>query len=287
VLNDVNYVVLVYDEAQTNAEAHEADGTTQYTKASVSPRLTILTEAAYDALSASNDVLSTNAADRAMLVAKVTANGVGVALTAGSIESPTVYSETLEASQPLSITGVVILAVDPTTPTGLGTLAFQISGPNKQLKWTAPGDSAGSFTTVSDGANSIASGSGYTLDLDVVVSALPAGATSEIIEISNIYQENVPRFSAEDHQHRNLRGTGIPTTVNPHGMTIDDLSPGAAGSVETHQDLMHANGIVKTSSPTLLAGTVNTGVAPDTLTIGGFSAGDTVYINGRRLHLLM
>lgn len=281
-----NYVLLVYDETQSSPESHETDGTTRQTIATVAPRLAILTEAQYNALSLDNPVLSANDKNRACIVAIVTANGPGVPLTSGSIQHPTFYRAVLQSNQPAIVTGVVILAIDSSTNTGNGTLAFDFS--SVQLTWQAPSEGSPGVPTVItvSGVYIITSSSGKTLVVNVFTSSLPVADVSETLTITNIYSQAIPRFSAEDFQHRTLVGSGVPTPNNPHAMTLDDLSPGAQGTVEEHQDLMHANGILKSSNPATLSATVNSGPAPDTLSVTSFSTNDFAYINGRRINSL-
>jgi hypothetical protein len=56
--------LLVYDEQPSSPEAHETDGTTRNTETVVVPRVTIVTEAAYNALPLDNSVLSSNDRNR-------------------------------------------------------------------------------------------------------------------------------------------------------------------------------------------------------------------------------
>lgn len=281
-----NYVLLVYDETQIGPESHESDGTTRQTLATITPRLTVLTEAAYNALSLDSLVLTSNDKNRSCILAIVTANGPSVPLTAGSIQSPTIYQNVLQSSQPIAILGVVIIAIDPTTATGNGTLAYTASGTS--LTWQAPGEgSPGAPTTVtSSGVYIVTSSGGKTLQLNIAASELPLANQNDTITIVNIYSEKIPRHSAEDFQHRTLVGSGVPTPRNAHGLTLADLASGTGDSVEEHQDIMHANGFAKISSPNLLLSTVNVSVGTDSLTAVNFTTGDYAFINGKRIQSL-
>ena len=165
-----NYVLAVYDELQSLPEAHETDGTTRNTRATVNPRMVVLTESAYNALPSSSIILSNNAKDRALVCAIVTANGVGIGLTNGSITSPTLFKNSFQSNQPAAITGVQIITIDSNTTPGTGTLSFNAG--TKQLTWQAPGEgSPGStITFTTSGAYAVTSSGGKTLLLNVSLS---------------------------------------------------------------------------------------------------------------------
>jgi hypothetical protein len=278
----VNYILIVYDELQSEPEAHETDGTTRFTKATASPRLAVLTALDYNALPQSEPTLILNSKDRALIIGIVV--GTGGALTPNSITMPRKYSRVLEASQPVNITGVKISSISPGTQIGTGTLTWN-AAPGNTLTWQAPGDGApGAPTSISSsGEYTVTSSGGTSIKVVVTFSLLPSTNKSDSIVISDIYTDPVARFTAEDWQHRTMLGSGNPTVHNPHGMTFDDLSPGVSGSLEEHQDLAHSNGIAAGSSPSLLTATVNTVDAPDKLSVTGFSPGDVVYINGKKV----
>jgi hypothetical protein len=283
-LGILNYVLLMYDEINSAPEAHESNGTTQNTKAVVTPRLIVLTSTQYAALPATDAVLSNNAKDRALLVGIVT--GTGGALTGGAIESPSVFNTVLQTDQPTNITGVSIVSVSSDTTLGTGTLDFD-SG-TTALTWQAPGDgSPGSpVSLTATGSYTLTSSGGATLQVSVEFSVLPITDQTDSITVVSLYAQSIPRFSAEDFQHRSMMGSGIPTENNPHGMTIEDLSPGASGSLEVHQDLEHSNGIVRTSASSLLSASVNTAPAPDNVSLVNFAPGDVAYVNGKKIESL-
>ncbi len=286
-LGVINYVLLMYDEEQSLPESHETDGTTQNTRASVAPRLVILTETQYNALQADDEVLTSNDRNRAAIIAKVTANGPAVVLTTGSIQGPTVFEDALSVTQPTSINGVTIISVLTGTPSGTGELNFLV-GPTR-LTWAAPGDTAGSATTIiGSGSYTLTSLNGLTALVVVAVSGLPAAATGpDDITVTAIYTQEVPRHSAEDFEHRSMIGSGAPTLSNPHGMTIDDLSAGVQGTLQEHQDVMHANGIARFSAANTLDVSVDlNGASADSLRVGAFSAGDYAYVNGNKINVL-
>lgn len=280
----VNYILLMYDEVNSSPEAHETDGTTRYTKATVSPRVVVLSAAQYTAMAATDAVLSNNAKDRALLVAIVT--GTGGALTTSAIQQSTTFNAVLQSNQPNNITGVLITNIDPNTSTGSGTLSYEYTP--QRIRWQAPGEgSPGSWTTLTtSGQYTVTSSGARTLTLNITASTLPLTNQSDTITIANVYGQTIPHFTAIDSHHRSLTGSGVPSTTNPHGMTIEDLSPGASGTLEGHQDVEHANGLVRTSASTLLSATVNTGPAPDTLSLINFASGDIAYVNGKRIEAL-
>ncbi len=285
-LGVVNYVLLVYDEAFSSPESHETNGTTANTKASVVPRLTILTAAAYNALPLVNSVLSTNDRSRAVIVAKVTANGIGVALTSGSIELPSPFPAALNSTQPVHIEGVTILSVDSATSPGVGTLAFNFGATT--LTWAAPGDTAGApVVLVTSAIYTITSNNGRTISVKISFSLLSTSDQSDNITITNIYSQSVNRHSAVDSQHRSMLGSGEATTKNPHGMTLDDLAPGAKGTVEEHQDVQHNNGLARFNDPNTLKIAVNVLLGTDTLNVPDFIAGDYAYVNGFKIQKLV
>jgi hypothetical protein len=274
-----NYILLVYDEQISDSESREADGTTSPTKAEVTPRLVVLAEAAYNALPLSDIVLSNNARDRACIVAIVTANGSGVALTTASIQHPTTYGTVISATKTGNISGITLGTIDGNTPIGDGELAY--TAYNQSITWKAPTGSTGPSKIIStDGIYTLTSSTGCTLDISVESSLLPLVNKTDIVTITSVYTQSVTRHTAEDFQHRSMLGSGVASTHNPHGLTYADIGGSTGGSVEEHQDMMHANGITRVSNVNTLLATVNFGGAIDDLSITGFTAGSTAYING-------
>lgn len=283
---NLNYVLLMYDEVQSSPEAHETDGTTRNTKVTVAPRLVVLDTAAYNALPLSDAILSNNALDRSLLLGIVNPNNGGP-LSNASVTTPTQFAEVLQASQPTTIIGVSVVRVDLLTPVGVGTLTYTVTGGSK-LKWKAPGDSvAGPEQLISaSGDYTLASANGRFIVVSAQLAQLPIVDKTDQIGIANLYQQNVPRLTSEDLHHRSQIGSGVPTSKNPHGMTILDLDPAAGSSVEAHQDQQHSNGIWSGSSAALLQTSVTTAGA-DKLTFQNFGTGDLVYINGRAVVTLV
>lgn len=282
-LGGVNYVLLVYDELLSLPESHETDGSTRNTRATVSPRVAVLNASQYAALSATDPILTNNALDRALVLATVVGNGVSVALTGGSITTPTHFTNALQATQPVNITGTAITFLDPTTALGTGTLSYTAS--THTITWQAPGEgSPGSGVVLTTSIPyTLTSSGGKQLIIDVSYTLLPVTNKTDSIVVVNIYNQSIPRFSAEDFLHRTYIGSGIPTIKNPHGLTIGDLSPTADGTLEEHQNLEHANGIVRSSSASLLSCIVNPAPAPDELDVTAFSANDFLYVHGHKV----
>lgn len=285
-LSALNYVLLVYDETGSSPEAHESDGTTRNTVATVTPRVTVLSSTAYAALPATDPVLSNNAVDRSMLLAIVTGAGVSVPLTGASIQGPTTFQTVLKITQPVITTGISVNVVDPLTNTGTGTLTFTAS--SKNIQWTAPGDSIGTAVTLTGtGIYNVFSNNGRYLNIQAEFPLLPVGNTTESLAIENLYTQVVTRLTNDDLLHRSLIGSGTPTIKNPHGMTLQDIDPGIISTVTVHQEQMHANGIAPGSASTLLAASVITATIPDQILINSFATGDGVYINGSEVQAIV
>jgi hypothetical protein len=278
----LNYVMLMYDESYQLPEAHETDGTTRDTQAVVTPRLVVLDSTEYGSLPLNDDVLTNNCINRMLLLAVVTGNGTGVPLSAASVVAPTGFSSTIQVSQPLAISGVIITSVDTTTSIGTGQLSYIVA--TKAIAWQAPGEgSAGaSIVLTGNGVITLTSSGGHTLVISVSFLLLPPTGTTvtDNIYITALYSQTVTRFTNQDFYHRSMIGSGLPSVKNPHGLTIQDLDPNAPTLLEVHQRVEHSNGIASGSSIYLLEGTVNTTGTPDTVKITDFVGGDAVYING-------
>jgi hypothetical protein len=278
-LGAVNFVVCIYRENDVNPQPHETLNEVFPTSAVRDSELKILTETEYNNLPVSDDNLANDSYDRALVIAKVVARGIGVNLTSGDITNPTTFTSAITISTTGSITGTDIINIDNTTNTGNGTLTFTFS--TKEFTWQAPGDTApgAPVSVLVSGTYVVSSGSGKTLTLQVIVSNLPGSNQTDTITITNVYSQSVSRHTATDFHHRSLIGSGIPSIRNPHGLTLEDLS-GSSGSIEAHQDLFHSNGILRISSASVLATTVNTVTVPDQLTITPPTGTDLFYLNG-------
>jgi hypothetical protein len=276
-----NYVVAVYTEQDTNLEPHETNGESYPTSAVASLRLVVLSASEYASLPATDSNLSNNALDRVLLLAVVTASGTGISLTNANITYSSDFGGAIIATNTTgNIGGVTVLNTEKTTPTGNGVLALTVAGPVKTVTWKAPNDGfAGSAVDISvSGTYVLYSGNALQyIRISVIGSSLPVASISDTIQISNIYAQTVPRFSAEDIQHRTMIGTGALTSTNPHGLTAADL--GVSDLFSNHQQIFHNNGILPGSSASFLNTTVFTSGA-DALDIGAPSSGDRFYVNG-------
>ena len=288
----MNYVCAIYTETNTNSQPHETDGYSYPTKATASYRLRVFSETDFLALPDSDDNLANDAIDRALVLATVQAEGIGVAITV--INLPTDYNNILFTNPILlsTISGITVLGVDSDCPVGTSVLSFDDSAaPNYDFNWHAYGHAfAGAATTITaDGIYTLTDNSGTWIKIEVVVSQLPiiGGSTTENIDISNLYEQEIPRVSSEDHLHRNYVGTGIITVKNPHGMSFDDITDGMSGSLQEHQDVQHCNGVWNGSASYLFNGSVSVPhPSDDILSILFPTTNNLYFINGRKLSSL-
>ena len=294
-LNAINYVCLVQTSSNSGNQPHESDGQTYPTFSETAWRIRVYDATAYAALSATDSNLSNDARDRMIILARVTANGAGNPLTASSIESPTVYNNILYANPSAlqTITGVTITAVSSGSNTGTnGSLAMTYAAgpPTYTFTWTgAGGAGAGAPVAVtSDGYYNFTDGLGEYITCLIVVSQLPTSNVSETIEIINLYYQSVPRVTAEDFLHRNYIGSGVISTTNPHGQSLDDFGSASLALLEEHQDVQHCNGIWRDSATTTFACSIHTATpVADTLNVNPPAANDLYYINGNKLNVMV
>lgn len=284
----LNYVALVYTETYGTPQPHEKLNSTFNTAATASVRLRVLSAAQYAALPATDPNLSNDALDRLALLGIVTGRGSGVNLNSADIQAVPNQFTISSATQPTTITGVIVTAVSASSPLGNGTLTF-VPGGTPGLRWTAPGDSVGALVLLpNSGTYTLASATtSYTINVSVTVGTL-SGSLSTLtntIVISNLYNQTINRFTARDEQHRHMLGSGTPTTKNPHGMALEDIV-GGSGLFQDHQDTYHSNGIVNNGTYGYLRSVLKPAIQHlfgpdiDQVTIGGFSAGETALVNG-------
>lgn len=277
----VNFVLAVYTETFDSLKPHETNGDSFPTRGNRSVRISVLTETAFNALPQTDTNLDNDSVDRSLIIAKVTGAGSGVSITSGDIELPSSLSGGVSAiNTTRNITGVDIVRINVDTPTGSGTLFFNSS--TSELEWTAPGDVSGNPVDVSSGGAFTLTSVPSNLTLVVLVTEtdLPTSDQTDIIDVTNIYNQNIPRHTSVDLLHRSLVGSGIPTSSNPHGLTLDDLGVDV-GNVEEHQSLFHDNGIHRDSNSNVLEPTVSTGSVPHSIDIISPLPGDRFYIDGR------
>ena len=288
-LGTINIVCAVYYETNSKSQPHETDGSTYPTLASASYRIRVFTEAEFAALDSTNDNLANDAVDRCLLLAKVTAEGTGAALI--TIVRSTEFDNIMytNPSQLSVLSGVTILAVDPDCPVGTGSVTFDDTGvPTYTFQWASPGGTISAATNVTvDSIITITDGAGYWIKLQVIISQLPLGLAvpyAESFTISNLYAQELPALTGEDILHRNYTGTGIVSTVNPHGQSLDDFAGSSLTLLDEHQDIMHCNGIWRGSSSSIFLGSINTATpSGDTISIIQPTNADLFYINGKRL----
>lgn len=294
----VNYVCAVYTETTSHVKPHESNGSSYPTRAQKSFRIRVYTEADFNnpsVLPTSDTNLANDAKDRCLILAKVTAAGTGVAPSL--ITLPTTFNNIMYTSliQLATISGVTVLDVDPSSETGVGTITFNnASAPTFNFYWTSPsGTISSAVPVILDSVVTITDGSspGHWITLEIIVSLLPLGTPNtltESITVYNLYEQVIPRRTAEDWLHRNLTGTGIVTPTNPHGTSQADLFGSGIGLLDEHQDVMHSNGIWSDSPTvsTMFTGVLSAGTGADSITFIAPGPGDLYYVNGKKLQNL-
>ena len=287
--NTVNLVCLVYTEANTANQPHESNGSTYPTRAEMAWRVRIYTAAEYAALPMSDANLANDAQDRILVRGKVTANGVGIDLTSSNISGPLDFNNILYTI-PRScsvITGVEIRKASASTPLGAGTLTYIYTAPSTYtLMWTTSNGAGVPVPVTVDGTYTLLDGAGEYVIVLVAMSMLPLVGTfpmTEAITVYNLYYQEMPRLSAEDHLHRNYTGTGVVTPTNPHGTSLDDLSGESLTLLNEHQDVQHCNGIWRGSNSSLFSIQVVTAPVADTFYVTVPTGSDLYYINGKKL----
>jgi hypothetical protein len=229
-----NYVSLVFGEVESQPLAERAfPFQNRQTVVTETFTVSVLTAAQWG-------VLDSEELNKRILVAIVTANGAGTALTTASIDQFVQPKTHPSASAPTALTGVTIVSLAEVTPLGTATLRWDASA--SELYYTAPGDTegtgvafadSGSFTLYSN--NTI-----YSITVNINFASLSTvSSQSETISISSFYGRTIPMFSAVDQIHRDMVGSGQPVATNPHGLTLDDIGGGGFD----HADLFHVNGI--------------------------------------------
>ena len=239
-----NYVCLVYTETSTHPEAAATGGRTRQTRAERSFRVRVFTLTELQALVASSDDLSVDATDRVLVIAVVNANGPTVALTTNDISlPPDAVTVLLGIDQPTTITGVVVVAIDPDTTqskdVALGgnvqariAYAAGATPPSTAtLTYRAPGDAtAGDAVAIATSGTyrlyTDAGSTGNWIDVEVTTSMLPLVASftgNDDLTVYDVYFHAAQRASAADYLHRGSLGTGAPNTQNPHGTRVRDL----------------------------------------------------------------
>jgi hypothetical protein len=219
-------------------------------------------ETEWAALAETESDLSLDARDRSLLVAVIDrAAYTAGAITQGDITSPPVLSDQalLTVSQPLNITGVTIVSVDPLTfsSTSLldGLLSYAAVFP-PTLSWQEPGDTPGATQPiVATGQLTLPSGTtGRSIVVEIEQTMLPAGSVSDIITVEEVYPDpdEVPsRASARDGRHRDFSAL-IPTDNNPHGLSSADLVDVVSGIMGVPATLSLGRGLNNSDAARLI-----------------------------------
>lgn len=281
-LGATNWVVAFYTELLTSPNPHETNGTLQPTERARSVRIRVFTPTQFAALPPTDPTYATDSRDRGVLLGIVTATGGALSQT--NILQPASWRGLKYATIGTPpIEGVSIIVVSDRTPDGAGSLKFE-TGPNR-LSWGAPGEVGygASVAVPNDGVYLLFALGGTAIQVSVMVASLPTAMSIAPVTIRGVYTQDVPRMSGTDRHHRSLVGTGIPNTRNPHGLSIDDIAPGFIDELTIHQQMMHVNGIWRSSSPNCLKLQIDELVTPDYLTIVSPAGVDNYWVDGRRL----
>jgi len=288
----VNYVCLVYTEVDSYRQPHESDGQRYYTRAAMAWRVRVYSAAQYALLPASDENLANDSQDRIIFFSKVTANGVGISLTPSSITSPRSFNNIMYTvpRKCVTILGIDILSASSGSPLGAGTLTYDFTPgtpPTYQLTWSTSNGAGAPVAVAADGNYTLLDGAGEFITVKVALTVLPtfvvATTVTETITIFNLYYQEMPRLSAEDHLHRNYIGTGTISPQNPHGNSLDDFSGETLSMLDEHQDVLHCNGIWRGSASSIFQITVLTAPVADTFNLVAPAGGDLYYVNGIKL----
>lgn len=84
--------------------------------------------------------------------------------------------------------------------------------------------------------------------------------------------------------HVAARGTGVVSSVNPHGLALADIAFSPDLTPRIHQQLDHASGVEAPLASNIAKVTVNTGPTPDTVSLQQIGA-DSILVDGRRLEV--
>lgn len=241
------YVVAFYEETTGHPGQPETGGAARDRRAMRSSRLAVMTEAGFQSLppAATDAASGAGSVERAMIVCVVTAPASsGGALTAASFAQAVAYRRILTTSQPVNITGVQINYVEPTlalseglttNPSARLELDYGTVGTDYRVRLRPPGSTTfGDWVTVTAGGNytvySLTGSTGPYMRIAVTTAMLPLlAATASVADdlpVSALYEAayGANRLSANDAAHRSATGAGLPTAVNPHGLTFADLS---------------------------------------------------------------
>lgn len=255
-----NLICLFYKESQTTPKPHITDGTARNTEATPTFELIALTEATFDALSASLDTdLSTRAKDRAVIIARVSGNGPGNAIQSAEI---------LQQAAPVDIVGAyyssgqlpginigaLTLASGLAQDDSITDAALQLTVTNQATKTLSFNDGGGygasTNVATTNGSVTLTAASGSELTVDVRASLLSTepGTYSEDLTLTRQYDKLGASYSPADETHRQRGDTTRATERNPHGMQLSDLIglfAGIGGSVDLGRDLFTSDNLLR------------------------------------------
>lgn len=226
-----NYVCLIYAEAFGTPVAHETSGTTSNTVASSNARLVVVTLAQLNAMPATSTTQTVNALDRMIMLGRVTAQGLGVAIPLSAIsQSPNALEMRQCTWFGSAIPGLLLGQMSPNATLGLATLTYSASGDSLTLQLFGEG-SAGTAVTPVRTTNSVTvtSLNGYTLTLGVIGDLLPLSGTPALsLTVGAMWAApsgtSTTPGSATDQR---LRGTtssiGARSSTNPLGLSLDGM----------------------------------------------------------------
>jgi len=232
-----NFVCLVYKETEGTPKPHEDTGISYNTRVEESYDFLVMSESDYNVLS---DADKDN-----RIVVGIEKNGI--------IQESLEIREEITSSL-LDIVGIDLLKFSYETPYGKAWFYYEYNSgppfitPIIRIKYKAPGDSYGSFVSLtSDGDYLLLSNNPYyTILLRVRFKFLPKETIESFTEVKEFYnppvvgnQYNTPTCSGKEGLHRNKEGAGLPREVNPHGLCKEDLL-GGASDVVVHQKRMHS-----------------------------------------------
>jgi|LSQX01.2.fsa_nt_gb hypothetical protein len=286
----VNIVCALYTEIPTKFLPTDVGNNIKATAIDSSFQVLVYTENDFNdpmILRPSDTNISNPAKDRCLILGKVTATGG--ALTLDDIEGATHFSKSLYANPttPNNMDGIDILNIGDGTNTGKGSIEYDYDGDFK-IRWASPGSSFGPQTVWDkDATKTVTDNDGKSITVRMNISQMGKDYSFPFVSdvsIIDLYSQDVIRFTAEDVLHRSMRGTGIVTPTNPHGISPDDIYGETISQLDEHQDKLHCNGIWRSSHKDFLKCSVISGSPHDQIFVTGPLQSDTYYVNGKRLN---
>jgi len=233
-----NFICLVYKETEGTPKPHEDTGISYNTRVEESYDVLVMSESDYNNLSQEDK-------DNRIVV---------------GIEKDGIIQQSLEIKEEITsslidITGADILKFSYGTPHGKAWFYYEcLSGPPFinpiiRIKYKAPGDSYGSFVSLTSDNDYLLISNNLLNNclLRVRYKFLPKRSAEVFTEIEELYDPpvegnqfyNTATGSAKEKLHRNKDGHGLPREINPHGLCKEDLL-GGAEDVVVHQKRMHS-----------------------------------------------